>query len=384
MWSQSAVKIAFFDDRFDMVYGAQENLLLLAELATQAGHQTTLIVTSGGRLADAATARGLPVEVVQAPDRLLLFERQILSGGPRTMLRTAAQVVSYGRSLSRHLRSASFDVAVAAAVRPGLLMWWVGLRRRPPVITWAQTSTPLGALAAIVGVLSWRVGLISDGAVTTFPPLSRRLLRRKFRPLPSGREMSRYSAATVSRPSSDSLEIVTICSITPRKGLSLLLMAIASAELPNARLTVVGGTTGPKSEVYMTALKDQAERLGLNVRFVGWQDDVVPYLSVADIFALASEDEGLPGVLLEALAVGVACVTTRAGGAGDLVERCDGGLAVDVGDEGAFTAALKLLADDGELRAALARRGAANVRSMYSLEAFYEGFDRLLRELGGR
>jgi glycosyltransferase involved in cell wall biosynthesis len=98
-----------------------------------------------------------------------------------------------------------------------------------------------------------------------------------------------------------------------QKGFDLLLEALAAVRthLPQASLTILG--QGP----LLAELTQQAEGLGLAdaVRFLGFQRNPWQYLKHADVFVLPSRYEGLPNVLLEALALGTPIVATDCPGA---------------------------------------------------------------------
>jgi glycosyltransferase involved in cell wall biosynthesis len=97
------------------------------------------------------------------------------------------------------------------------------------------------------------------------------------------------------------------------KGLDLLLLAMSTirARLSQASLTILG--QGP----LLAKLLKQTHDLGLTdaVRFMGFQQNPWPYLKHADIFVMSSRYEGLPNVLLEALALGTPIVATDCPGA---------------------------------------------------------------------
>lgn len=374
------MRIAFVEDRYHLVYGAQENLLLLASSCRAAGHDVTLYTTSEGAFSEAARARGLAIVVVQAPDRLLRFERELLLGGVVETARTICAVAHYSWRLHRALRRDRVDLVIASAVRPTLLLVVTGLRRRPRVVLWAQNSTRLGPLADVAGALSWRIGLISDETRRTFGDRAWRFIGRRARALPSGRDFTRFDGRP-RRRSTPTICIATIASITPRKGIHRLIRAVHRADLDDVRVVVVGGTTGPMSESYLAELRLEVEQLDVDAEFTGWLDDVVPTLHATDIFVLASEDEGLPGVLLEAMASGTACVTTNAGGAGELVERCGGGLVVEVGDDEALAAALRQLATDRAGRETFATAGAHNVRQLYGIDTMRRAIEAIIAEV---
>ncbi len=88
-------------------------------------------------------------------------------------------------------------------------------------------------------------------------------------------------------------------------------------------------------------------------------------------------------MLIEAMASGLPCVTTRAGSAGDLVEDAGAGYAVDIGDVDALADALLALADDPQLRFDAGRRGREYVQSQHSLEAFQRRFEAALSAVEG-
>jgi glycosyltransferase involved in cell wall biosynthesis len=93
------------------------------------------------------------------------------------------------------------------------------------------------------------------------------------------------------------------------------------------RCTIVGA--GPLEP----DLRAQAVGLGLGdvVQFVGRAEDVRPYLSVADLFVLSSENEGLPLVLGEAMAYGIPCIATDVGGNKEIIVHGETGLLVKAG-----------------------------------------------------
>ncbi|MGH1505920.1 MAG: glycosyltransferase family 4 protein [Acidimicrobiales bacterium] len=371
-------RIAVLDDRFHQVYGAQRNALLLARLLAQGGHEVSFHTTAEGPLADAARAEGLDVAVLEAPAELRVFEKAALSGGLAVKLRTAVALARYNRALGRALAADGVEVAVPAAVRPALhLLGWRAVgratRRRRRLVLFAQNNTPFGLPAAAAGLTADRVGLIGPDCLRTFPSWAQGRIRPKTVPLPSGRDLARFArpAAPTPSPTPGPVEVVTVANIEPRKGIDRVIDALADPALAGrCHLTVVGGPTGPKGEALLTDLEARAHRLGVSVTFVGWCDDVVPHLHAAELMVLASSEEGLPGVLIEAMAAGLPCVTSAAGNAGDLVTRCEGGAVVPVGDTAALAGALARFVDDAVLRAATGARAAELVAEHYDLAAF--------------
>ncbi|MCP5080598.1 MAG: glycosyltransferase family 4 protein [Alphaproteobacteria bacterium] len=133
------------------------------------------------------------------------------------------------------------------------------------------------------------------------------------------------------------------------KGVPLLLEALRQikTDQPEVHLTLIGD--GPER----MGLEKEAARLGLSdtVTFAGYQsqDDVAAALSSSDIFVLPSFAEGVPVVLMEAMATGLPVIATAVGGVGELVRDGESGLILPPGDVAALAAALKkLLADPAQ------------------------------------
>ena len=153
--------------------------------------------------------------------------------------------------------------------------------------------------------------------------------------------------------------------LLPAKGLDDLLLAFAQlhAAKPEARL-VIGGV-GPE----LHKLQGVATKLGLVevVDFPGWlgSAEKLVWLGRARVLALASRVEAQPMVLLEAMAAGVAVVSTRVGGVPDLIADGETGLLVSAGQTDQLSAALLRLWVDNGLRSNLVRRARSRVADIH-------------------
>lgn len=177
------MRIAFFDDRFIEVYGAQENVLLLAETAATNGHDVIFVTTAEGPLSEAARQRGLEVLISNAPPRLKVFEKGAIRGAAVETLLTAKDTIRYSFDLHAELSEWNVEVLVAAAVRPALMILRSRLSPKVKTILFAQNSTPFGLFAAAslpgIDVLA----PISTGALTTFPSWSVQLAKSRAAPI---------------------------------------------------------------------------------------------------------------------------------------------------------------------------------------------------------
>jgi len=170
--------------------------------------------------------------------------------------------------------------------------------------------------------------------------------------------------------------------LSPEKGLGLLIEAWKGVlrAFPDALLFLVG--TG--------ALKEQLERevitsgLGESVKLAGETENVGRYLSLADIFVLPSESEGMPVALLEAMAHGLACVASRVGAVPEIIESEKTGIIVPPRKRDALETAIIRLFESPHLCRRFGENARRAVIERFSLERMAEGylelFERILRE----
>ena len=164
------------------------------------------------------------------------------------------------------------------------------------------------------------------------------------------------------------------------KGLPILLRAVArlKASYPALKLTIAGD--GPDRQ----RLVEMAGELGItdNVAFLGYQTQrqVRELLGQTDAFVLASFAEGVPVVLMEAMAAGVPVVATRIAGIPELVEDGVSGFLVAPGDPKTLADKVDLLLRDPGLRASFAAMGRGKVEREFDLAAEADKLCRIMTE----
>ena len=151
------------------------------------------------------------------------------------------------------------------------------------------------------------------------------------------------------------------------KGLPVLFEAIAQLrqDRPNIILTIAGD--GPDRQ----QLVQRAKELNIeeNVRFLGYQSQsqVRELLAETDVFVMSSFAEGVPVVLMEAMAAGLPVVATRIAGVAELVEDGVSGFLVPPGDATALAERVAALLDDEDLRNRFGKAGRAEVQAEFNI-----------------
>jgi glycosyltransferase involved in cell wall biosynthesis len=184
------------------------------------------------------------------------------------------------------------------------------------------------------------------------------------------------------RAASGPLEVVHVGTLTPRKGLDVLLRGLASLPRGAARLTVVGDEQ--RAPAFAAQVHRLARTLDLeeDLRWLGPLPDIAlaDVLSHSHVLAVPSLYEGFGIVYLEAMAFGLACLASTAGGAAESVEDGATGVLIRPGDSGAITRALLAWSAD---RPGLARMGVEALKRSRSSPTWEQSTSRVRQFLTG-
>ena len=164
-----------------------------------------------------------------------------------------------------------------------------------------------------------------------------------------------------------SFGIISVGRLSPEKAQRILIDAVARLvkEGRRVRLRLVG--EGPdrlnlETHIVACGLSDTVSlEGGLN------QDQLKALYRESDAFALASFAEGVPVVLMEAMAMEIPCVATWITGVPELIQDGIDGLLVAPSDVGQLSRAIARLMDDPDLRSRIAKSGRCKVIQQYNL-----------------
>lgn len=207
------------------------------------------------------------------------------------------------------------------------------------------------------GVPPGRMTYIPNGVDTDF-----------FRPAPprNGEEKIILCAARLARDKDHLTLIRAFAAIAPK--------------FPSASLRLVG--EGPEEQKLraFTSGKLPAE-ISSRIHFAGADVDMRPHYAAADIFALSSQKEAQPNVILEAMSSGLPVCATRAGGIPDLVEQDKTGLLSAPGNVEMLANNLAILLNGPEHARSLGQNGRRVAEENFSLESMTQAHQELLLSL---
>ena len=268
--------------------------------------------------------------------------------------------------------------SIPSATRPAIVYTDHSLWNKMAIVVKALNRTTIGLDQAMI--------VVSDAALESLP----RSIRGRARVLVHGVDLSQAEALVARRQdiraevrrefgvADDDVLVVSVANLRPEKGYDVLLDAtriLADRGLP-AKVVAVG--RGELEEEM--AARHARLHLGDRLVFAGQRADVLRILAGADAFVLASRQEGLPVVLMEATSVGLPIVATAVGGVPQVLTDDVDGLVVPPGDPVALADALARVIADPDLRTRLG--AAAKERSaMFDVAEASRTIESIYREV---
>jgi glycogen(starch) synthase len=171
------------------------------------------------------------------------------------------------------------------------------------------------------------------------------------------------------------LRILTVSRLIARKGLRMLITALARSQRSDLSLDIAGD--GP----CRASLEQLAVSFGIadRVHFHGFLDrlNLARLYAQADIFVLASVAESCSMALLEAMAAGLPLIATKVGGTIELVEHGYNGLLIDSEDVDALRAAIESLAQDPSQRQRFAAANRRLVQERFSWDSIARQYESI-------
>jgi len=385
------LRIAVYD-AFALFEGSGRAMLDVLGLLDRERFEPVIVCPREGDLVTAARVRGYEAHVVAPAGALRRYNKALLSGGPAALPGMGFSLLRHGLQMRRWLRANHIDLLhcnqTRAALQAGLGARLAGL----PMVWVVRMKERLPAMATrLAGWCASAVVALAPDCTNDFENVQR--LRSKVVEIPLGVDTSRFAPAIDAPPVPHGLHlapgdrvVLMVGGLHPRKRHDLLIDAAPHVleQAPEARFVIVGGGFEDVGPEYEAGLKQRAGELGLadRVVFTGRRDDVPAILRVCDLFVLPSDQEGLPGSVLEAMATGKPCVVTPAAAA-PVVDGVTG-LVVQPNDPEALATAIVRILRDRELSEAMGRAGRERAVERYSLEATVRQYEALYERLIGK
>lgn len=334
----------------------------LAKALEERGH-SVLVASSGGALAQQLIDAG--VEHIKVDIK--------------TKSELSPKVLFAYKFLAKRLKDKEIDIIHSHTRVSNVLAWRLSRKMKMPFITTCHGFFRPHFGRRLFGCWGERVIAISD-AVRGHLIKDFKVQPDRVRLVYNGVDVSRYNdrinGAEKERIKAnygikDNPVVGTISRLSSVKGHKYLLYALKELlrVYPGLQLLIIG--EGPEE----SNIRGLIERLGLNENVILYRSvmDTREPLSVMDIFALPSIQEGLGLAAVEAMAYGVPVVASRVGGIGALVEDGINGILVSPSSPDELKDAILKILNNKDVAARLAAAAAARVREKFNIDNMVSG-----------
>lgn len=406
------MKILFFVAYYRGFTGSQRSLFSMASRLPPE-FETKVVFPGHGRAVQGAAEYEIPYRIVESPETLNSFEKQTLKWSYGKRLRVIFKdLIPFTCRMVRVIRQEDPDVIHCNDARSVLMIGPAARLTRKPVVWHVRGMNSTGGsllLQRLTHGLSSVAITVADALRKELPTgLPARTIYNGVAPAEQGQqsfadELNRLIALK-GFTLKNTFVLMTASSLVPYKGHHHLIQALSQIfdQRPQLRgqvvLLVLGDAQNETQRKYKAHLIELATRLGVsdNLIWLGWQQNAGAWMSHADIVALPTVDEetvlygdgtkvravcteGLPRVVLEAMAAGRAVIASDVAGVKEAVTE-QTGILVSPGKPGELVAAILWLIDDEPARLQIGQAAKERARS-FSLEASADGVAALYRDL---
>jgi glycosyltransferase involved in cell wall biosynthesis len=334
------------------------------------GHQLTIAAPPETAIAQAAGRMGIPVAPLGIRRRRLTdlssVRRWLATNRPRIDV------------LNTHSSTDSWLAALACAT----------MRDPPPIVRTRHVSTTINQRASTRWLYGRAAHIVTTGeALRGHVAWAAKIPLDRLTSVPTGIDLARFvpANAAVARHTlglADRRTLGIIATLRTWKGHEYLFKAIAldCGRWREWQVVVVGD--GP----HRPHLEAQVQALGLGhaVKFVGNQDDVVPWFQALDLFALPSyAEEGVPQAIMQAMACGIPVVSTPIGSIAEIVDHERTGLLVAPRSAEGLALGLARLRDDPALRARIGALSYSRATHDFSIGHMVDRMELIFQRVAG-
>lgn len=382
--------VLFFHTASDSFGGGSQMLLRLLKSIDKDEFEPLVLSQYRDELCRRAEECGIRVEIVPFRGILDTYNRGLLSLSPWGIARTGLRICQFNVEARRLLREA--DIVWCKNLRAILTLGPYALISSTPIV-WniglgLKSEGKMAYLNEVGLQLSNRVFIESRRqAQTLFTDRQYKAHEKKFTIFNKGIDVSRYHPKSVMNRCTNAFRVGTAASLTPRKGLEYFIGSAAEvssqSECEDVEFLIAGEPSTAEDEEYKRTLLEQVaqENLEDTVRFLGWVDEMPEYLASLDVFVLPSLNEGIPGVVREALAMEIPVVATDVGGTADVVRPDETGLLVEPKDADAIADSVEYLLSHPAERDRMGKNGRELIVEQFSMETYVEQYESFLQRL---
>ncbi len=367
--------ILFIESRYNSFYGAQQSLVrLIHELSDS--YQCRVLTTGYGNFKEELGKRNMDVDIIPLGRHANMLGGKLQISSCWFKGVALFQMALFNLRLLRYLRRHDMDIIYVNDLRAFLYSFAAAKILRKKLVYYVRTDLRYGFLTRLAFRCSDRIITIANGVISGLPDSLVMKHQDKISNIYTGFKFDQYDILTKSEAKAaydipaDRTVVGFVGSINPRKGLDLLIEALAGTERSDKYTLLIAGDVSEGHEEYWKLLHRRMGNDGMDFRYLGYCSDISCVLSAIDVLVLPSRSEGLPRTLIEAMAHELPVIATDVGGTKEIIENREVGVLVAKESVTELRDALTQLLTDADSRIRLGLKAKRHVERKFGLERY--------------
>lgn len=382
-------KILFIESRYESFYGAQKSMLKLVQILDESKFESQVVTTGDGKLKKGFEKSNVKVDVIKLGKKANTFGGKTLKYSIIGKVQVIFQVLVYNLKIANYILKNKIDFVYVNDLRALLYSVLATKILRKKTIWYIRNDLELSIFTKIGLRFSDKIITIAKGVLRRLPKEEINRYSHKMTNIYTGFDFGDYHLFNKSN-SKKSLGIPNthkvigyLGSVNERKGLDILVDAFIDfnkTQQNNLMLLIVGNVS-PGYESFWNKQLKKLNNSGLLFKHLSFMDDISKAYCAMDIFILPSRSEGLPRVVIEAIAHKIPVIATDVGGVKEIIKNEDLGLVIEKEDKLDLIKSIDLLLSSDHLRETITKNAFLNIKKDFSTENFVRNINDYFSKL---
>lgn len=329
-------RIMFLESRYDSYYGAQKSMMTLIRSLDKTFFDFKIVTTGIGKfIRGVKKDSDYKVDVIKIGKKANTFGGKILEYSTFEKILVAIQILIYNIKILNYLIKNKIDIIYVNDIRALLYTIIASKLLKKKIVWYIRGEVPNNKLTDIGLKYSDFIITIANGVLKNIPEEKIKKINYKITNIYTGFDFSEFKildkklAKKKLSISENKFVIGYLGSINDRKGIDILIDAYLDLLKKHDNIElVIAGDVSHGYEEYWNKLKLKIKEEGGKFTYIPYCQNVSLVYSALDVFVLPSRSEGLPRVVIEAMAHNLVVICTNVGGASEIIEHKINGLLI--------------------------------------------------------
>ena len=348
----------FLESRYDSYYGAQKSMMTLIRSLDKTFFDFKIVTTGIGKfIRGVKKDSDYKVDVIKIGKKANTFGGKILEYSTFEKILVAIQILIYNIKILNYLIKNKIDIIYVNDIRALLYTIIASKLLKKKIVWYIRAEVPNNKLTDIGLKYSDFIITIANGVLKNIPEEKIKKINYKITNIYTGFDFSEFKildkklAKKKLSISENKFVIGYLGSINDRKGIDILIDAYLDLLKKHDNIElVIAGDVSHGYEEYWNKLKLKIKEEGGKFTYIPYCQNVSLVYSALDVFVLPSRLEGLPRVVIEAMAHKLPVVCTNVGGSSEIINDKVNGLLIEKNSVIALYNALEFLLKNTDVR----------------------------------